>query len=61
MSGNSLWLVPIDQEPSSERLWDIAEQLWARGIIPLLNFADIDSNDTQTEQAAPLQLFRQAI
>ena len=57
MSGNSLWLVPFDQDLSSERLWDIAEQLWARGIIPLLNLADIDSSDTQSEQAVPYNYF----
>ncbi|MBC3880619.1 hypothetical protein H8K35_03135 [Undibacterium sp. LX40W] len=57
MSENSLWLVPSDQNPSPERLWEIAEQLWTRGIIPMLDLADIDSHDTHAGQAVPYNYF----
>jgi hypothetical protein len=44
MSVNSLWLVPDDQAACTTRVWEIAERLWERGFIPML---DLDSKELQ--------------
>lgn len=61
MSDNSLWLVPVDQESSVARIWEIAEQLWERGIIPMFSLAEIGCEDEFIEQSIPYDYFHRRL